>query len=81
MTTTALKNEIHKNVDSSDEKILKVVHTILEEHYKLNAQQDSVLTDDDLVKLDKRWKDYKNGKMKGYTVEEGGKEVRKLLNN
>jgi len=32
MTTTILKKKIHKYIDSTDERILQVVYTILEEH-------------------------------------------------
>ncbi len=79
MTTAALKNKIHKYVDSSDGKILKVIHTILEEHSKLQTKHDSVLTEEDVIELDKRWKDYKEGKMKGYSIEEARKEVRTIV--
>jgi len=79
MTTTALKKKIHQYIDSTDDKILKVVHTIPEEHLKLKTKNDFELTEEDLEELDQRWDNYKKGKTKTYTLEEAKQLVNKKL--
>ncbi|MBX3163695.1 MAG: hypothetical protein KF900_04395 [Bacteroidetes bacterium] len=79
MTTTALKKQIHQFVDVSDDKILKVVHTILEEHTTLKSHSEFDLTDEDVTMLDERWNNYKKGKSKTYTLAETKLRVSKNL--
>jgi len=79
MTTSTLKKKIHQYIDTTDEKILKVVYTILEEHDKLKQENDFKLSNTDIAELDRRWIAYKKGKMKTYTVEEVKLEINKKL--
>jgi hypothetical protein len=79
MTTTTLKKKIHKYVDSSDDRILKVVCTILEEHSKLKTKIETGLTAKDIEDLDHRWDNYKKGKAKTYTILEVKQEVSNKL--
>lgn len=79
MTTTALKKKIHQYIDASDDKILKIVHTILEEHSKLKTKILTDLNAKTLEDLDRRWNDYKKGKTKIYTVQEVKQEISNKL--
>jgi hypothetical protein len=79
MTTTTLKKKIHNYVDASDDRILKVIHTILEEHSKLKATNKSNLSSKDILELDKRWEAYQMGKTKTYSINEASREVTKKL--
>ena len=65
MTTTALKQKIQKYIDISDDRILKVVYTILDEHTK-TKNENSLLSASQKAELDKRLKLYEAGKMEVY---------------
>ncbi len=77
MTAIALKKKIHEYVDITDEKILNVVHTILEEHIKLKESQEFSLSNSDVKELDKRWENYKNGLEPVFTISEVKAEMKK----
>lgn len=79
MTKTALKKKIYEFVDHTDEKILQVIYTILEEHIKSKKEEEHHLTNEDIKELDRRWENYKKGNTKTYTLEEIKKEARKKL--
>lgn len=79
MTTSALKRKIHHFVDESEDKILKVVHVILEEHSKLKNKTDSELNEEDLRELDFRWDECKKGKAKTFSLNTAIKDVNKKL--
>jgi hypothetical protein len=79
MTTTALKKKIYKYIDHTDEKILQIVYTILEEHIKLKEGEEHLLSDIDLKELDSRWENYKKGQSKTFTLDEAKKEINKKL--
>ena len=79
MTTTALKKKIYQYIDHTDEKILKVVYTILEEHSKLKDEEKHHLTSEDIKELDRRWENYKKGTAKNFTLREVKKEIGKKL--
>jgi hypothetical protein len=79
MSKHSLKTIIHKYVDTSDDKILKVVHTILEQHAKLKLDDNLMLSETEINELDKRWISYKNGTNKTHSLEAVKMEVRKKL--
>lgn len=79
MTTTTLKKKIHKYIDSTDERILHVVYTILEEHIKLKQEEEHRLSDSDIKEFDRRWESYKKGSSKTFSLEEAKKEISKKL--
>ncbi|MCC6372870.1 MAG: hypothetical protein IT236_17835 [Bacteroidia bacterium] len=80
MSKDSLKASIHKYVDNSDEKILKVVHTILEQHARLQSEDAlETISEDEIAELDKRWNLYKQGGMKVFTVNEVSEQVKKKL--
>ena len=76
MTTTTLKKKIHKYLDTSDDKILKVVYTILDEHTKAKADT-SVLNTNQKKELVKRLKKFEDGNMEVYDWEIVYKELKK----
>lgn len=79
MTTTTLKKKIHKYIDSTDERILHVVYTILEEHIKLKEEEGHQLSDSDIKEFDRRWESYKKGSSNTFSLEEAKKEISKKL--
>lgn len=79
MTTTTLKKKIHKYIDSTDERILQVVYTILEEHIKLKEEEEHHISDSDIKEFDRRWENYKKGNVKTFSLEETKKEISKKL--
>ena len=76
MTTTTLKKKIHKYLDTSDDKILKVIYTILDEHTKAKADT-SALNTNQKKELVKRLKKFEDGKMEVYDWEVVYKELKK----
>jgi len=79
MTKLVLKKKIVQLVDHTDEKILQVIYTILEEHVKLKKEEETSLTEEDVKEFDRRWNNYTKGTTKAYTLEELKKEVRKKV--
>jgi hypothetical protein len=70
-TTTALKKEIHQAVDFiEDENFLKVINTLLTEK---SFEVASGFTPEHIKELEKRRKNYREGKGKSYSVAEAKK--------
>jgi len=77
MTTTALKKEIAKAIDTiEDENFLQAIYTIINNR---NPRYDFELSDEDMKILREREVAYKAGKTKVYTKEEMRKRVLKNL--
>lgn len=75
MTKSALKEKINEYLASSDDKIIKVVYTILDEH--LRAKQESTsLSEKQKKELDKRMKLYESGKMEVFSWSTVYKELK-----
>lgn len=71
----AIKEEVKRYIDNADEKVVKMVHAMLEV-----AEQD----DEYIKELDKRTKEYENGEPVTMTLEEleeGAKNYRKAKKN
>lgn len=75
MTASALKKKIHQYLNNTDDKILKAVYTILEEHAKVK-QDVSSLTPNQKAELDRRMILYEAGKMEVHTWSEVYKELK-----
>lgn len=68
MTTTALKKELHKAIDTTnDASLLEAVYTILNKASTLHEYE---LTDEQLHLVEERKKLYKQGKLKVVTMTE-----------
>lgn len=73
MTTTALKKEIAKAIDTiEDESFLQAIYTIINNR---NPRYDFELSDEDINILQEREEKYKSGKSKTYTREQVKKMV------
>ncbi len=73
MTTTALKKEITKAIDTiEDESFLQAIYTIINNR---NPRYDFELSDEDIQILKEREVAYKSGKAKTYTREQVDKMV------
>jgi hypothetical protein len=73
MTTTALKKEIVKAIDTiEDESFLQAIYTIINNR---NPRYDFELSDEDINILQEREEKYKSGKSKTYTREQVKKMV------
>lgn len=69
MTKTALKKKIIEYVENGDDKILRAVYTILEEHNRVR-QEASLLNEEQKAELDRRMKLFEAGKMEVYDWQE-----------
>ena len=77
MTTTALKKEIVKAIDTiEDESFLQAIYTIINNR---NPRYDFELSDEDINILQEREEKYKSGKSKTYTREQVKKIDRKSV--
>lgn len=76
MTSTAMRDRVHKYVDEVDIKFLKAVYQLLEIYH----QNNSLLTaNEQKVEIEKRSKLYKEGKIKSYTLAEARKRIKQKL--
>jgi Putative addiction module component len=70
MTTTALKTNIKKQINSvKNETILRSIHAMLKEVLQDDAGE-SLLTKEQKKELDRTLAEHKSGKLKYYTVEQ-----------
>jgi hypothetical protein len=77
MTTNILKNEISKALNGiNDKSFLEAIYTIINTRLE---NYDYELTEADKKVLDDRKMEYKNGKVKTYTVNEVRKKVLKNI--
>jgi len=76
MTTTAIRNKVHKYIDEADSNVLEVVYKLLEVYRQSNT---SLLTEEQQKEVLKRSALYKAGKMKGYSLAEVKKRIKKKL--
>ena len=76
MTTTAIRNKVHKYIDEADIKVLEVVYQLLEVYRQSNS---SLLTEEQQKEVLKRSALYKAGKIKGYSLTEARKRVKQKL--
>jgi hypothetical protein len=76
MTTTAIRSKVHKYIDEADVKVLEVVYQLLEVYRQNNT---SLITDEQQKEVLKRSALYKAGKIKGYSVVETRKYLKKKL--
>jgi len=72
MTTTAIRNKVHKYIDEADTKVLEVVYQLLEVYRNNNA---SLITEEQQKEVLKRSALYKAGKAKGYSLAEARKRL------
>jgi hypothetical protein len=76
MTTTAIRSKVHKYIDEADVKVLEVVYQLLEVYRQNNS---TLLSDEQQKEVLKRSSLYKAGKIKGYTLTEARKLVKRKL--
>ncbi len=76
MTATAIRTKVHKYIDEADIKILEVVYQLLEVYRQSNS---SLITKEQQKEILKRSALYKQGKVKGYSMTEARKRVKKKL--
>ena len=76
MTTTAIRTKVHKYIDEADTDVLEVVYRLLEIYRQGNS---SLLTEEQQKEVLKRSALYKAGKMKGYSLSEVRKRIKKKL--
>lgn len=76
MTTTTIRNKVHKYIDEADSKILEVVYQLLEVYRQGNS---SLMTAEQQKEILKRSALYKAGKIKGYSITEARNRVKQKL--
>lgn len=78
MTATTIRNKVHKYIDEADNSVLEVVYKLLEVYRQSNS---SLLTEEQRKEVLKRSALYKEGKLRGYTLEEVRTRAKKKLKN
>ena len=78
MTTIKIREKVNEYLNQADERMLKVVYAMLKEYENIPDQK-SALSDEQYKEMEKRLKNYKSGKSKGYTVEQVRQHVKKQL--
>jgi putative addiction module component (TIGR02574 family) len=78
MTTIEIREKVNEYLDNADERMRKVVYAMLKEYENTPAQK-SVLSDEQYKEMEKRLKNYKSGKSKGYTIAQVREHVKKQL--
>jgi len=78
MTTATMRTKVHQYIDKADVKILEVVYQLLEVYRNNNS---SLLSEEQQKEVVKRSASYKAGKMKGYTVNEARKRLKKNISD
>lgn len=76
MTTSAIRTKVHKYIDEADSKVLEVVCQLLEVYRQSNS---SLMTEKYQEEILKRSALYKQGKVKGYTLNEARKRVKQKI--
>ena len=76
MTTTTIRNKVHKYIDEADSNVLEVVYKLLEVYRQSNS---SLLSEEQQKEVLKRSALYKSGKMKGYSLTEVRKRVKQNI--
>lgn len=69
MTTSTIRKNLHKYVDSVDDSFARVMHAMVQE-YLSSFQADVSLTTAQEKELEKRIQRHKNGESKSYTWSE-----------
>ena len=73
MTTTSIRKKVHQYIDEADTSVVEVVYQMLEVYRKTNA---SHLTEEQQAAAVKTSEQYKQGKIKGYTLQQVRKRVK-----
>jgi hypothetical protein len=76
MTATAIRTKVHEYIDEADSNVLEVVYKLLEVYRQANT---SLLSMEQQKEVLKRSALYKAGKMKGYSLTEVRKRIKKKL--
>ena len=69
MTTSTIRKNLHKYVDSVDDSFARVMHAMVQE-YLSSFQEDFTLTTAQEKELEKRIQRHKNGESKSYSWNE-----------
>src|SRR5580698_9872577 len=78
MTTVKIHEKVYEYINQADDRIPKAVYAMLKE-YENTTTQKSLLSDEQYNEMEKRLKNYKSGKGKGYTMEQVRQHVKKQL--
>lgn len=75
MTTSTIRKNLHKYIDSVDDSFARVMHTMVQE-YLSTFNVDSALTEAQEKELDKRIERHKRGESKSYSLAEVKKSLK-----
>jgi putative addiction module component (TIGR02574 family) len=76
MATNAIRQKLHNYLEVADDKKVKALYVMMQEEIEESAVE---YTDDLKKELDKRYADFKKGKVKMITADESKKRIRNLL--
>lgn len=74
MTTIALKKKIVKQLDSADDKLIKLVSALIDQ-YEESSREESLMTPSQKKEIDRELVLHKKGKQTYYTLEEIKKTI------
>ncbi len=67
MSTSAIRQKLHRYIETAQAKKVKAIYAIVEDEIK---EGDVIWTDEFVIKLNKRASDFENGKVKGRSWDE-----------
>ena len=68
MTTTAIRKKVHQYVDEAEEKVLEAIYSMLKLY--MDEGSESLMSKEQKAEIDKRGKQYRQGKLKTSSWEE-----------
>ncbi|MES1181338.1 MAG: addiction module protein [Flavobacterium sp.] len=75
-TAASIRQKLHSYLEVADDKKIKAMYVMMEEDIEESAVEYS---DEFKKELDKRYADYKNGKVKMMTAAESKRRIQKIL--
>ena len=73
MTNAALRQQLHRYIDTTDDKKIEALYTI----HQVDKDKKYSYSDEELQMLHERAENYLHGESKAYTVEESHNKIRK----
>ena len=77
MSTTAIRQKLHSYLEVANDKKVKALYTMMKDDVEESTVE---YTNAFKKELDKRYTDYKSGKVKAFTATESRKRISKILN-
>jgi hypothetical protein len=70
MTAAALREHLHQYIEHADESFLRVVKAMMDEHFRVQQEQDIELTAEQKQELDERYARFERGEGLSFSFDE-----------